>query len=208
MADFEFNPISGNLDLSGGDVGPAGPTGPAGATGPTGATGPQGPAGPAGADATYSSATPQAPAATASAGTANSAARADHVHQFQPTDVIIPLSGESAAVTASTLVTVPYWPRATVFTGIPLWMLNGAVTGAAMQLDIRVGGVSIFSTLPTIDATEQSTATAATAAVFSAAFVAASQTIPLGSSVAFVATQVGTGGGTGLKVAIPTRRAD
>jgi len=123
------------------------------------------------------------------------------------TDLIIPLSGESAAVTNSTLVTVPYWPRPEVLTGLPIWMLNGAPTGAAMQLDIRIGGTSIFSTLPTIDATEQSSATAATPAVFSAAFVAAGQTIALGSSVAFVATQIGTGGGTGLKVALPTRRA-
>jgi hypothetical protein len=145
-------------------------------------------------------------AATAAAGSSGQVADAAHVHQFQPTDIVIPLSGESAAISLSTLLTIPYWPRPQVFTAVPVWMLNGAPTGAAMQLDIRVGGTSIFSTLPTI-AAGATNSTTATPAVFSTAFVSGGQIIALGSSVTFVCTQVGTGGGTGLKVAIPARRA-
>ena len=53
---FQFNPITGELDLvvlepgPQGPTGPQGPQGPAGAAGPTGADGAQGPQGPSGAD--------------------------------------------------------------------------------------------------------------------------------------------------------------
>lgn len=158
------------------------------------------------ATAAISTSSPQNLAATAAAGSSGQVADAGHVHQFQPTDLVIPLSGESVAITVSTLLTIPYWPRPHVFTAVPVWMINGAPTGAAMQLDIRIGGTSIFSTLPTISA-GATNSTTATPAVFSTAFVSGGQTIALGSSVTFHATQIGTGGGTGLKVAIPARRA-
>lgn len=178
------------------------------AEGQEGPAGPQGPTGPAGADATYSNAAPQPLAATASSGTATSAARADHVHQFQPEWPGFALSDESTALTEGVRLTVPYWPYPFQFTALPLWMVNAVPTGSALQVDIRVGGVSIFSTLPTIDATEVSTATAAVPAVFSTAFVNASQTIAAGSMVEFRVTQKGaTIAGAGLKVWLIGRRA-
>jgi hypothetical protein len=86
-------------------------------------------------------------------------------------------------------------------------MVNTAPAGSVAQFDIRVGGTSIFSTLPTIDATEQGSDTAAVAGVFSAAFVAAGQVITQGSSVAFLCTQIGSStAGAGAKVALPSRR--
>jgi hypothetical protein len=95
-----------------------------------------------------------------------------------------------------------------VLTALPIFMVNTAPTGSVAQFDIRIGGTSIFATLPTIDATEISTATAATPAVFSAAFIAGGQTIAAGSSVSFHCTQIGaTVAGAGLKVALPSRRA-
>ncbi len=146
-------------------------------------------------------------AATAAAGTASDAARADHVHQFQPVDIVIPLSGETSNLTVGIAVTIPYWPRAQVLTAIPVWMVNTAPAGAAIQLDIRVGGTSIFSTLPTI-AAGGTNSTTTTAAVFSTAFVSGGQTIALGSSVAFHVLQIGSStAGAGLKVALPARRA-
>ena len=122
---------------------------------------------------------------------------------------VIPLTAEAANLTQATLLTIPYWPEARVLTALPIWMLNTAATGAAAQFDIRVGGTSIFATLPTIDATEASSATAATAAVFSSAFISGGQQIAQGASVTFHCTQVGaTVAGAGLKVALPSRRAN
>jgi hypothetical protein len=122
--------------------------------------------------------------------------------------LVIPLTGEAANLTNATLLTVPYWPEARVLTALPIFMVNTAPTGSVAQFDIRIGGTSIFATLPTIDATEISTATAATPAVFSAAFIAGGQTIAAGSSVSFHCTQIGaTVAGAGLKVALPSRRA-
>jgi hypothetical protein len=122
--------------------------------------------------------------------------------------LVIPLTGEASNLTFATLLTVPYWPEARVLTVIPVWMVNTAPTGSVAQFDIRVGGVSIFATLPTVDPTETSTATAATPAVFSSAFIAGGYTIAAGSSVSFHCTQIGaTVAGAGLKVALPSRRA-
>ncbi len=146
-------------------------------------------------------------AATASAGTSDEAAPIDHVHRFPDTTVVIPLSGEAANLTVTTLLTVPRWPESRTLTALPLWMVNTAPAGSVAQFDIRVGGTSIFSTLPTIDATEQGSDTAAVAGVFSAAFVAAGHVIAQGSSVAFLCTQIGsTTAGAGVKVALPSRR--
>jgi hypothetical protein len=121
--------------------------------------------------------------------------------------IVIPLTGEAANLTVSTLLTVPWWPEARTLTSLPVWMVNAAPAGSVAQFDIRVGGTSIFSTLPTIDATEQNSTTAAIAGVFSAAFVAAGQLIAQGSSVAFLCTQIGSStAGAGAKVALPSRR--
>jgi hypothetical protein len=120
---------------------------------------------------------------------------------------VIPLTGEVIPLSVATLVTVPYWPEARVLEALPVWMLNTAPVGNPAQFDIRIGGVSIFATLPTIDAAETSTATAAVPAVFSAAFIAANQTINLGASVTFHCTQVGTTAtGGGAKVALIGRK--
>lgn len=123
-------------------------------------------------------------------------------------DVTIPLSGETQNLATGIVVTIPRWPSNHILTAIPLWMVNTASVGAALQLDIRVGGTSIFATLPTIDATEQGSDTAAVPAVFSTAFISAGQLIPQNSVVTFHVLQIGTTTtGAGLKVALPVRRA-
>lgn len=122
-------------------------------------------------------------------------------------DILIPLSDESAALTVSTRLTVAYWPRATALTELPIWMANTAPTGAALQLDIRVGGTSIFSTLPTIAAGSTSSV-GGNQAVFAAAFVSGGQQIAAGAVVTFHVLQIGsTVAGAGLKVSLATRRA-
>ena len=128
-------------------------------------------------------------------------------------DLVIPLSDETTALTASSTVakvTIPYWPRTTVITGPWIWATATAPTGAALQFDIQVGGASIYlpasgGTYPTIAA--GATNSTASAGVFTTAFAAA-PTIAAGSSVAFFVRQVGsTVAGAGLKVIAQTRRA-
>lgn len=128
-------------------------------------------------------------------------------------DIVIPLSDETTALTASSTVakvTIPYWPRATVITDPWIWAVAIAPTGAAMQFDIQVNGTSIYlpasggiyPTIPII-----STNSTASAGAFTTAFAAA-PTVPVGASVAFFVRQIGsTVAGAGLKVIAQTRRA-
>lgn len=128
-------------------------------------------------------------------------------------DMVIPLSDPASALTASTTVpkeTIPYLPRATTFTDLPIWAVATAPTGAALQFDIQVGGTSIYlpasgGTYPTIAA--GSTNSTASPGTFTTAFAAA-PTIAVGSVVTFFVRQIGsTVAGAGLKVALLTRRA-
>jgi len=128
-------------------------------------------------------------------------------------DLVIPLSDETTALTASSSVaklTIPYWPRATVLTDLPIWAVATAPTGAALQFDIQVGGTSIYlpassGSYPTIAIS--GTNSTASAGAFTTAFAAA-PTIAVGSVVTFFVRQIGsTVAGAGLKVALLTRRA-
>jgi hypothetical protein len=122
-------------------------------------------------------------------------------------DLIIPVTDEISTITASTSVakvTIPYWPRATVLTDLLIWAVGAAPTGASMQFDWKVGGTSIYSTLPTISA--GSTNSTASAGTYSTTFTSSGSTIAVGSKVEIYVTQVGTGGGVCLKVVAPTKR--
>jgi hypothetical protein len=115
------------------------------------------------------------------------------------------LGDETTAATSGVKLTVRHWPHPHRLTAIPLWE-SSAPVGSALQIDIRVGGTSIFSTLPTI-AVGGTSSTTTTAAVFSAAFVSAGQTIAAGSVVTFHVTQQPSGGGgAGLKIQMPAVR--
>jgi hypothetical protein len=153
----------------------------------------------------------QAPAnlaATAAAGSSDQAAPADHAHQFQPEALIVELSDQDTAnTTPKTLRTVQYWPKNFTLLETGVWSAKVAPIGAAMQFDIRINGTSIFQTLPTIDATENSSATAAVPAVFSTAFIASGNLIPAQSVLSFHLTQAGTSGGVELHYSTDVRRA-
>lgn len=144
-------------------------------------------------------------AATAAAGTSGDVARADHAHQFQAETAVIPLSMPTGSVTVGELEAFEN-PETIVLTAIPRWCVKSAPAGAALQFDIRVGGTSIFSTLPTI-AIGGISSSATTPAVFAAAFVSGGQQIAAGAVVTIHCTQQATSGGTGGKVAIYNRRA-
>jgi hypothetical protein len=115
------------------------------------------------------------------------------------------LGDETTAATSGVKLTVRHWPQSHRLTAIPLWE-SSAPVGSALQIDIRVGGTSIFSTLPTI-AVGGTSSTTTTPAVFSTAFVSGGQTIAAGSVVTYHVTQAPSGGGgAGLKVQTPAVR--
>ena len=189
-----------------GAVGPAGPTGTTGPAGATGATGPAGPVAGTNGQIIYNN-------AGAAGGLTPLGLAISGANLATLSDLVIPLSDETTALTASSTVaklTIPYWPRATVITDSWIWAVATAPTGAALQFDIQVNGTSIYlpasgGTYPTIAAS--STNSTSSAGAFTTAFAAA-PTIAAGSSVSFFVRQIGsTVAGAGLKVIAQTRRA-
>jgi hypothetical protein len=145
-------------------------------------------------------------AATLNVGTAAGTVAAGDDARLTYDSPFLALGDETTAASVGTKATVHHWPVAHRLTAIPLWSASAPV-GSALQLDIRVGGTSIFSTLPTI-AVGGTSSTTTTAAVFSTAFVTANQTIAAGSLVTFHVTQAPSGGGgAGAKVLMPAVRA-
>ena len=125
-------------------------------------------------------------------------------------DILLHITDESAFLALGVAYTIKKWPRQHTVTGLPLWMLNTPAKGTSAQFDIRINGTSIFATLPTVDANEDGSDTAATPAVFSAAFIAGGQVIPKYASVTFHVLQVGSDAlypGGGAKVVIPVTGA-
>ena len=185
-----------------GPAGPKGDTGNTGPAGPQGATGPQGPAGPtgaAGANATYSDATPQ-DLGTAAAGTANSAARADHRHNNPQDVIVIPVGDESTALTTGTNRVRFRMPFAATLLAVRA-NVNTAPTGSTLIVDVNEAGASVLGTKLSIDATEFSSTTAASAATITDSSLADDAEISIdidqiGSTVA----------GAGLKVSLFVRR--
>jgi hypothetical protein len=145
-------------------------------------------------------------AATLNVGTAAGTVAAGDDARLTYDSPFLALGDETTAASVGTKVTVHHWPLAHRLTAIPLWSASAPV-GSALQLDIRVGGTSIFSTLPTI-AVGGTSSTTTTVAVFSTAFVTANQTIAAGSLVTFHVTQSPSGGGgAGAKILMPAVRA-
>ena len=122
--------------------------------------------------------------------------------------IVIPLTGEQVNIAhGAVLLTMPDWFESRVLEALPIWTLNTAPVGSAAQFDIRVGGTSIFATLPTIAAGARTTRGAAAPAVFSAAFIAAGHVLAASANVTFHCLQVGsTTAGAGAKVGLPSRR--
>jgi len=114
-----------------------------------------------------------------------------------PTEsLIIACSDESTALTTGTAKVTFRMPYAFTLTDVRA-SVNTAPTGATLNVDINEGGVSVLSTVLTIDAGEKTSTTAATPAVISDASLAddAEMTVDIdqvGSTVA----------GKGLKVAL------
>jgi hypothetical protein len=148
-------------------------------------------------------AAPQPLAATAAIGTSTDYAREDHAHQRDSDVIVIPVGDETTPLTngtnkvrfrmpfAATLLAV----RANVNTDTP-------PTGSALIVDVNEAGTSVLGTKLSIDASETTSTTAASAATITDSSLADDAEISIdidqiGSTVA----------GAGLKVSLFVLRA-
>lgn len=86
-------------------------------------------------------------------------------------DLIISLGDETTAITTGTKVTIRA-PRAMTLSAVKASLTTASSSGLP-QFDVKKNGTTIFSTKPTIDVSEKTTATAATASVLSTTAIAA-----------------------------------
>lgn len=102
-------------------------------------------------------------------------------------------SDEVTAITTGTKIKfrVPYQ---FVLTAVRASLNVAQTAGSLFTVDVKLNGVSIFSTLLTFDNSENTTTTAATPAVLS------TSTLTDAAEITIDVTQVGTGSPTGLKV--------
>jgi len=148
-----------------------------------------------------SSAAPAALAATAAAGTSTDAARADHAHQRDTDVIVIPVGDESTALTTGTNKVRFRMPYAATLLAVRA-NVNTAPTGSTLIVDVNEAGTSVLGTKLSIDASETSSTTAASAATIIDSSLADDAEISIdidqiGSTVA----------GAGLKVSLFVQRA-
>jgi hypothetical protein len=109
-----------------------------------------------------------------------------------PVEIAIALSNESTALTTGTGIVTFRCPFAFTLTSVRL-SLKTASSSGLVTVDVKESGSSVFSTLPTIDANEKTSVTAATPAVISDASIADD------AELTFDITAAGTGA-VGLKL--------
>jgi hypothetical protein len=119
-----------------------------------------------------------------------------HYIQKKPESLVIAVSDETTDLTTGTAKTTFRMPYAFTLTAVRA-SVTTAPTGSVLTVDINESGTTILSTKLTIDATEKTSTTAATAAVISDASLADDAEITIdidgiGSTIA----------GAGLKVAL------
>lgn len=117
----------------------------------------------------------------------------------EPEALGVALSDETTAITTGTAKTTIRMPFAMTLTGVRATLTTASSSGV-VTVDINDGGVSILSTKLTVDATEKTSTTAATAAVISDAALADD------AEITFDVDTAGTGA-TGLKVWLIGTRA-
>lgn len=171
---------------------------------PTGSRGADGAPGTDGADGAdgfgaLSDDDPVAPG-PAAPGTSDEAARADHRHD-DLVELLVACSDETTNLTTGTAKVTFRMPYAMVVTEVRASLSTAQTSGSILTVDINEGGASILSTKLTIDNTEKTSTTAATAAVISDANLADDAEITIDVD------QVGTAGAKGLKVLLKGKRA-
>jgi hypothetical protein len=110
--------------------------------------------------------------------------------------LIVAASDESTALTTGTAKVKFRMPYALTLTGIRASLTTAQATGSIFTVDVKMGGLSILSTLITIDNTEKTSTTAATPPVIS------TSALTDDAEMQVDITQVGDGTATGLKVAL------
>jgi hypothetical protein len=146
-------------------------------------------------------AAPAALAATAAIGTSTDYAREDHAHQRDSDVIVIPVGDESTALTTGTAKISFRMPFAATLLAVRA-SVNTAPTGSTLIVDINEGGTSVLGTKLSIDATELTSTTAASAATITDSSLADDALITIdidqiGSTIA----------GAGLKVSLFVRRS-
>jgi hypothetical protein len=148
-----------------------------------------------------SSSAPAALGATAAAGSTGQAADAGHVHQRDTDVIVIPVGDETTALTAGTNKVRFRMPFPATLLAVRDGV-NIAPTGSSLIVDINEAGTSVLGTKLSIDATETSSTTAASAATITDSSLADDAEISIDID------QVGsTVAGAGLKVYLFVRRA-
>jgi hypothetical protein len=151
-----------------------------------------------------SAATPQA-LGTAAAGTSDDYSRGDHVHPVAglPIEYVIACSDETSDLTTGTAKVTFRAPVAFLLTAVAA-SVNTAPTGSTLIVDINNGADSTLSTKLSIDASEKTSATAASAAVIDTDY----DDIAADAEITIDIDQVGsTIAGKGLKVILKGTRA-
>lgn len=118
-----------------------------------------------------------------------------------PAEIVVAASDETTALTTGTAKVTFRMPHAMTLTGVRASLSTAQASGNIFTVDINEGGNSILSTKLTIDNTEKTSTTAATAAVISDSALADDAEITIDID------QVGDGTAKGLKVILIGTRA-
>ena len=113
-----------------------------------------------------------------------------------PVEIQLAASDETTAITAGTNKVTFRMPHAMTVTSVRASLTTAQASGSIFTVDINEGGASILSTKLTIDNTEKTSTTAATAPVISDTALADDAEITVDVD------QIGNGTATGLKVTI------
>lgn len=118
-----------------------------------------------------------------------------------PAEVVVAASDETTALTTGTAKVTFRMPHAMTLTGVRASLSTAQTSGSIFTVDINEGGSTILSTKLTIDNTEKTSTTAATAAVISDSALADD------SEITIDIDQIGDGTAKGLKVVLIGTRA-
>jgi hypothetical protein len=114
----------------------------------------------------------------------------------QAVEIQLAASDETTALTAGTAKVTFRMPYAMTLTSVRASLTTAQASGSIFTVDINEGGASILSTKLTIDNTEKTSTTAATAAVISDSALADDAEITIDID------QIGNGTATGLKITL------
>jgi hypothetical protein len=118
-----------------------------------------------------------------------------------PVELVVAASDETTALTTGTAKVTFRMPHAMTLTGVRASLSTAQASGSIFTVDINEGGTSVLSTKLTIDNTEKTSTTAATAAVISDSALADDAEITIDID------QIGNGTAKGLKVVLIGTRA-